>query len=76
MFYLKEATMTFDEATTYKLIGEDGREVFYSRDELALFIHNNNLAYRYVPKSQRRGTLELFNDDIDLVFNVILYNHF
>ena len=68
--------MLFDEATSYKLISDSGQSTFYRKDELALFIHNNSLSYKYIPKSQRKGTLELFNDEIDLVFSVILFDHF
>lgn len=64
--------MRFENAHRYKLKqGNDTK--YFNFDELTLFIHKHNLSYRYVPRSEFRGTLELFNDLIDLTFDVILY---
>lgn len=68
--------MKFDQATSYKLTSDTGQTIFYRRDDLALLIYKNNLSYKYIASSQRRGILELFNDDIDLVFDVVLFDHF
>lgn len=65
--------MDFEDAKRYKLTTSSGIVTIMSREELALYIYQHNVSYRYIPKSARRGTLELFNDVIDLTFAVILY---
>lgn len=67
--------MTFESADSYTLTSDDGQSSHWTKDKLAIFIHKYNLAYRYVAKSERKGTLELFNDEIDLVFKVNLHTY-
>lgn len=64
--------MLFEDANKYKLT--NGKKVkFLFRDDFILFLHLLNLSYRYIPKSYNAGNLELFNDNVDLVFDVVLY---
>ena len=65
--------MTFEKAERYKLTNSKGYEAIYSRDQVAYFISSWNLGYRYISRSPTVGTLEVFNDEIDEIFNVVLY---
>lgn len=65
--------MKLEDAKRIKMASANGTVTILAQDEFVLFLHQHSLSYRYTPKSARRGTLELFNDSIDLTFSIILY---
>jgi hypothetical protein len=65
--------MLFDDATRYKLT-LDAEIKYLTKEEMAIFLHKWNLSYRYVAKSAHKGILEFFNDYIDIIFDVVLYD--
>lgn len=67
--------MKFEYCKIFTLISPDKTtKRKWNRDDFCIFLYNNQLEYKYIPKTKKKGLLELYNDSICMEFDVILHH--